>query len=66
LHGEFREALLQVGGEGDKISTRKLGRWLGKVKGRMVEGRRLIPADTLHGVSHWRLDRSGELGGTGG
>jgi hypothetical protein len=55
-HAELREALLRVGGDGDKISTRKLGQWLGTVKGRMVDGRRLIPADTLHGVARWRLD----------
>ncbi|HXP05807.1 MAG TPA: hypothetical protein VN808_16935 [Stellaceae bacterium] len=55
-HGEFRDALLRVCGENGNISTRRLGQWLGQVKGRTVAGKRLIEAELLHGVMRWRLD----------
>jgi hypothetical protein len=45
---EFRDALLREAGEGGSISSRRLGRWLSKISGRIVGGFRL----------NMRLDRS--------
>jgi hypothetical protein len=55
-HGEFRDALLRVCGETGNPSSRRLGRWLGDVKGRNVAGKRLVEAELQHGVQRWRLD----------
>ncbi len=46
----FREALLRLAGQGSEVSSRRLGKWLTKVKGRVVEGCRLeIQPDDHHG-----------------
>jgi len=55
-HADFREALLSVAGERGEISTRRLGQYLGKVKGRTVNKRRIVPAETVHGVARWQLE----------
>jgi hypothetical protein len=65
-HADFREALMSVAGERGEISTRRFGQYLGKVKGRTVNGRRIIPAETLHGVARWQLEGADPRGGKGG
>lgn len=57
-HGEFREALAAVGGEGGKISTGRLGKWLGKVKGRRVNGMRIEDAGYRDGIALWQVSGS--------
>ena len=60
MSGEFvnpllRDALLQVAGDRDDISVRRLGRWLGEDKGRIVAGRRIEQTDTLNSFARWRM-----------
>jgi putative DNA primase/helicase len=59
LYPEFREALLMVAGEKGSINTRKLGKWLRDVKGRVVNGLRLVVDGQTGGVARWRLDDLG-------
>jgi putative DNA primase/helicase len=53
--GGFREALLVVAGEGSMISSRKLGNWLGRHKGRVVDGAKIIADTVLTGLGQWQL-----------
>jgi hypothetical protein len=54
-HPEFREALLTVAGEGGAVNSYKLGRWLGKIKEKLVDGRQIIAAGVLDGIGRWKL-----------
>jgi len=66
---DFREALLNVAGEGGHINSRRLGYWLRSVKGRVVDQMRIEEGKTLHGDNRWRfrfLNSSGGYGGYGG
>ncbi|MFE1601600.1 PriCT-2 domain-containing protein [Methylobacterium sp. ID0610] len=54
-HSEFREALLSVAGEGGQISNLRLGQWLSRNKGRLVNGCRIVEAGTSAGVVRWML-----------
>lgn len=62
-YADFRAALLTVAAERGEISARRLGRWLGQVRGRRVDGKRIEAAETLHGIARWRL--ASEEGGEG-
>ena len=42
MYPEFRDLLLRQAGEGQRVSTRRLGKWLGKIRGRVFMGRRLV------------------------
>jgi hypothetical protein len=44
-----------VAGERGGVSSRRLGTWLGRVKGRLVNGKRVVPAGLLRGVARWEL-----------
>jgi phage gp37-like protein len=47
---DFRELLLRQAGDGSEINSRRLGKWLSRVKGRVVDGYRLVvQADAKHG-----------------
>jgi hypothetical protein len=47
---EFRDLLLRVAGDGGAVSSRRLGKWLSRIAGRVVDGHRLImKADSSHG-----------------
>lgn len=47
---DFHELLLRIAAQGPQVSTKRLGRWLTKRKGRIVEGRRLdVLFDEKHG-----------------
>ena len=49
-HPELRELLLRVAGEGGLVSGKRLGKWLSKISGRVVDGFRLeIKRDPSHG-----------------
>lgn len=58
--GEFREALLAVAGERGAIDGRRLGRWLGAHKGRIVDGRWIEAGPLRRGTGTWQL--CGEVG----
>jgi putative DNA primase/helicase len=53
--GEFREALLAVAGERGAIDGRRLGRWLGANKGRIVGARWFEAGPLRHGTGTWVL-----------
>jgi hypothetical protein len=47
---EFRDVLLRVAGDGGAVSSRRLGRWLSRISGRIVDGCRLVMrTDSSHG-----------------
>lgn len=52
---ELREALLIVGGKNGAINSVRLGRWLGSQKGRIVNGRQIVPTSVINGFQHWQL-----------
>jgi len=54
---DFREALLTVAGDGGHINSMRLGRWLGRNKGRVADGMRIEEAEMLRGDNQWRLVR---------
>ena len=50
LHEEFRDLLVRQAGEGRTISTKRLGKWLAKICGRVFDGVRLeVRADPSNG-----------------
>jgi len=54
---EFRDALLRIAGEGGAVSSKRLGKWLSKISGRIVGGLRLeMRPDKSHG-SKFSLQR---------
>jgi hypothetical protein len=54
-HPGFREALLAVAGDSGAINTRRLGNWLSKEAGRIVNGRCFELCGERQGVAVWRL-----------
>ena len=54
-HPDFREALLTVAGNGGAINSRRLGKWLGEVADRIINGRRFENVGGRSGVALWRL-----------
>jgi hypothetical protein len=55
LWPDFREALLNVAGEGGHINSRRLGYWLRGVKGRVADQMRIEEGASLHGDNRWKL-----------
>jgi hypothetical protein len=55
-HAEFHDALLGVAGERGQINTRRLGTWLSKHKGRVLDDRRLVSPGATGGVARWKLE----------
>jgi putative DNA primase/helicase len=56
VNAEFREALLVVAGDGGAINSRRLGKWLASIKGRIVNGKRIVADGTVAGVAQWQLE----------
>jgi hypothetical protein len=52
---EFRDALLAAAGKGGAINSGDLGTWLGKNRGRLLGGRRIVKAKISNGVQYWKL-----------
>lgn len=52
---QLREAVLIVAGRGGEISNDKLGKWLSKNKGRIVDGARFEEVGKRQGVVVWTL-----------
>jgi len=47
---EFRDLLLRIAGDRGAVSSRRLGKWLSRISGRVVDGSRLVMrADSSHG-----------------
>src|SRR5262249_50408394 len=51
LYPDFRDALLVVARDRGEVSSDRLGRWLGKIKGRLMNGKRVVSAEKLHGIA---------------
>ena len=51
----LREALLVVAGDHGAINSMKLGRWLSRSKGRVVDGLRVEQGPVVHGDQRWRV-----------
>lgn len=49
----LREALLVVAGEGGNINSKRLGKWLGREKGRIVKGVRIVMGLRDR---HWKIE----------
>ncbi|MBD3838439.1 hypothetical protein, partial [Brevundimonas sp.] len=58
VHPEFREALLRVAGEGGAINGRRLGKWIGSHRSRIVGGLRLVNAGVSAGHTRWQLEHA--------
>jgi len=56
---QFRDALLTVAGAGSAVSPLRLGKWMAKVKDRVVGDRRFVRAGMTDGAARWRLERLG-------
>jgi hypothetical protein len=52
---ELREALLSVAGEGGAINSARLGRWISKCKGRIVDGLKIECGTLSDGYQQWRV-----------
>jgi len=53
---DFRDALLEVAGDRDRVNTRRLGRWAARNSGRIVDGHRLVRAPKTRNVESWRVE----------
>ncbi len=54
-HPDFREALLTVAGESGAINSRRLGRWVSGLNGRVVGAWCLERGSDVGGVATWRM-----------
>jgi hypothetical protein len=55
VRGAFRVALLDIAGYRDNIDHRRLGIWLSKHEGQILDGVRLEPKGMRHGSKTWAL-----------
>lgn len=53
---DFREALIEASGCTDSINVRKLGHWLSRHEGRVVNGLRLIKARKTSSAQSWGVE----------
>lgn len=53
---DFREALIEASGGIDSINVRKLGHWLSRQEGRVVNGLRLIKARKTGSAQNWSVE----------
>src|SRR5262249_24773607 len=67
----FREALLAVAGNGGSIDSRRLGTWLGAIKDRIIDGKKIALGKMSSGSNQWQLigsaaaeSRLGDKGGS--
>lgn len=59
-HPEFRDLLQRQAGEGRTISTRRLGKWLKRICGRVFDGFRLEVRADAHNGNRYMLVRAEE------
>lgn len=55
-NGDLREALLMVAGERGNINSRRLGKWLASVQGRIAASGRIVKDAMSAGGQLWRLE----------
>jgi putative DNA primase/helicase len=53
VNDAFREALLAVAGNGGAIDSRRLGTWLGGIKDRIVDGKKIVLGRMSSGSNQW-------------
>ncbi len=53
---DFAEVLMDIAGERDRINARKLGRWLTRHAGRVVDGLRLVKAPKTRNAENWCVE----------
>jgi len=58
---EFHDFLLQVAGNRGLVSTRRLGTWLGKIVGRIVDGMKLLVEPAKSGTNRAQKFRLAEV-----
>ena len=54
--GELTEVLLTIAGDRDKVNNRKLGHWITRHAGQVVDGNRLSRAPKTSNVESWRVE----------
>lgn len=52
---DFREVLLKVGGSAGAINGKRLGKWLGQNRGRIVDGLSIEPGPMSSGIGTWKV-----------
>lgn len=52
---ELGETLLEIAGDGNYINPRRLGRWIERHAGRLLDGKRIVEAGYSGGARRWRL-----------
>jgi hypothetical protein len=55
-HIELREILHEIAGERDGINRRKVGWWIKRHAGRIVDGRRFVRASGNRSAEAWRVE----------
>lgn len=55
-HADLREVLHDIADERGEINRRKLGRWIRRHEGRVVDGRRLVRAGGNRSAEAWRVE----------
>jgi hypothetical protein len=55
-HPDFRNALLDVASDRGRISSVRLGRWIGRNRHKVVGQHRLVPATVRDGNARWKLE----------
>lgn len=56
MHPDLREALLAVAGDASRINGRRLGNWLAKHEGRVVDGKKFVSPGLKGGQLLWVLE----------
>ena len=65
--GRLQDVLMEIAGEHGRINSRRLGRWIERMAGRICEGLRIERGGRAHGVSKWQVKPTvGGFGAEGG
>jgi hypothetical protein len=59
VHAPFREALLQVAGDGGAVNSRSLSKWITGQENRIIKGLRIVRRGMLRGFMTWELEQVG-------
>jgi hypothetical protein len=54
---ELSELLIDIASEGRQVNRRKLGHWMARHAGQIVDGRRIVKADVVRNSQVWRIER---------
>ena len=58
----FDDALEAVAGERGAVNVKRLGRWVAKLEGRIVDGMRFASAGDVRGVRQWIVELASSEG----